>query len=206
MKKKLGILISGRGSNFEAIANSIAAGRLDAEVAVVISNRPDARGLEIARERGLNAVCIPSRGLDREVYDRMLVAELKTHAVDLVCLAGFMRLLSAYFVREFPHRILNIHPSLLPSFPGLEAQHQALEHGVKVSGCTVHFVDEFLDAGPIVIQRSVPVLDEDTEETLAARILEQEHQAYTEAIRIVLSENFRIEGRRVIAKAAVETR
>ncbi len=206
MKKKLGILISGRGSNFEAIANSIAAGRLDAEVAVVISNRPDARGLEIARERGLNAVCIPSRGLDREVYDRMLVAELKTHAVDLVCLAGFMRLLSAYFVREFPRRILNIHPSLLPSFPGLEAQHQALEHGVKVSGCTVHFVDEFLDAGPIVIQRSVPVLDEDTEETLAARILEQEHQAYTEAIRIVLSGNFRIEGRRVIAKAAVETR
>ena len=195
--KKLGVLLSGRGSNFEAIAVSIDAGRLDAEIAVVISNRPDARGLEIARQRGLNAVSIPSKGLDREVYDRMVVAELKKHAVDLVCLAGYMRLLSAYFVREFPLRILNIHPSLLPSFPGLEAQHQALEHGVKLSGCTVHFVDELLDAGPIVIQRAVPVLDEDTEVTLAARILEQEHQAYTEAIRIVLSGAFRIHGRRV---------
>ena len=145
----------------------------------------------------MNAGSIPSKGLDREVYDRMVVAELKKHAVDLVCLAGYMRLLSAYFVREFPLRILNIHPSLLPSFPGLEAQHQALEHGVKLSGCTVHFVDELLDAGPIVIQRAVPVLDEDTEVTLAARILEQEHQAYTEAIRIVLSGAFRIHGRRV---------
>jgi len=197
MKKKLGVLLSGRGSNFEAIAASIEAGRIDAEIAVVLSNRPDARGLEVARQRGLNAVSIPSKGLDREVYDRMVVAELKKHAVDLVCLAGYMRLLSAYFVREFPLRILNIHPSLLPSFPGLEAQHQALEHGVKLSGCTVHFVDELLDAGPIVIQRAVPVLDEDTEVTLAARILEQEHQAYTEAIRIVLSGAFRIHGRRV---------
>lgn len=195
--KKLGVLLSGRGSNFEAIAVSIDAGRLDAEIAVVISNRPDARGLEIARQRGLNAVSIPSKGLDREVYDRMVVAELEKNGVDLVCLAGYMRLLSAYFVRAFPLRILNIHPSLLPSFPGLEAQHQALEHGVKISGCTVHFVDELLDAGPIVIQRAIPVLDEDTEQTLAARILEHEHQAYTEAIRIVLSGEFRIQGRRV---------
>jgi phosphoribosylglycinamide formyltransferase-1 len=196
--KRLGILLSGRGSNFEAIANSVDAGRIEAEIAVVISNRPDARGLEIARQRGLNAVPIPSKGLDREVYDRLVVAELHKCAVDLVCLAGYMRLLSATFVREFPLRILNIHPSLLPSFPGLEAQHQALEHGVKISGCTVHFVDEFLDAGPIVIQRAVPVVDEDTEETLAARILEQEHQIYTEAVRIVLSGNFRISGRRVL--------
>jgi phosphoribosylglycinamide formyltransferase-1 len=198
MKKKLGVLLSGRGSNFEAIAASIDAGRIDAEIAVVLSNRPDARGLDLARQRGLNAVSIPSKGLDREVYDRMVVAELKKNAVDLVCLAGYMRLLSAYFVREFPLRILNIHPSLLPSFPGLEAQHQALEHGVKISGCTVHFVDELLDAGPIVIQRAVPVLDEDTEEALAARILELEHQAYTEAIGIVLSGGFRIKGRRVL--------
>ncbi len=198
MKKRLGILLSGRGSNFEAIAASIDAGRIDAEIAVVLSNRPDARGLEVARQRGLNAVSIPSKGLDREVYDRMVVAELRKCAVDLVCLAGYMRLLSAYFVREFPLGILNIHPSLLPSFPGLEAQHQALEHGAKISGCTVHFVDELLDAGPIVTQRAVPVLDEDTEETLAVRILEQEHQAYTEAIRIVLSGAFRIHGRRVL--------
>ncbi len=199
--KKLGILLSGRGTNFEAIANSIETGRIEAEIAVVIANRPDARGLELARERGLKAALIPSKGLDREVYDRMVAAELKQNAVDLVCLAGYMRLLSAAFVREFPLRILNIHPSLLPSFPGLEAQHQALEHGVKVSGCTVHFVDEFLDAGPIVIQRTVPVLDEDTETTLAARILEQEHQAYTEAIRVVLSGNFRIAGRRVLIRS-----
>jgi len=204
--KNLGILLSGRGSNFEAIANSISAGRLDARIAVVISNRPEARGLEIARQRGLNAVCIPSKGLDREVYDRLVVAELRKHAVDLVCLAGFMRLLSAYFVREFPLRILNIHPGLLPAFPGLEAQHQALDHGVKVSGCTVHFVDEFLDAGPIIVQRTVPVLDSDTAETLSARILEQEHQAYSEAIRIVLSGNFHIQGRRVLLGAAAPPR
>jgi phosphoribosylglycinamide formyltransferase-1 len=203
--KNLGILLSGRGSNFEAIANSISAGRLDARIAVVISNRPEARGLEIARQRGLNAVCIPSKGLDREVYDRLVVAELRTHEVDLVCLAGFMRLLSAYFVREFPLKILNIHPALLPAFPGLEAQHQALEHGVKVSGCTVHFVDEFLDAGPIIVQRTVPVLDSDTAETLSARILEQEHQAYSEAIRIVLSGDVHIQGRRVLLGAAARS-
>ncbi len=198
MKKKLGILISGRGSNFEAIAHSIDAGRLSAEIAVVISNRPEAPGLEIARHRGLAAVCLPSKGLDRETYDRMVVEELKRREVDLVCLAGFMRLLSAYFVREFPLRIINIHPALLPAFPGLEAQHQALEHGVKVSGCTVHFVDEFLDAGPILVQHAVPVLDEDTVETLSARILAEEHKAYTEAIAIVLEGRFRVEERRVI--------
>ncbi|MFB3825304.1 MAG: phosphoribosylglycinamide formyltransferase [Bryobacteraceae bacterium] len=196
--KKLGILISGRGSNFEAIADSVAAGRLDAEIAVVISNRPTARGLEIARGRGIPNVCLPSKGLDREVYDRMLVEELRRREVDLVCLAGFMRLLSAAFVREFPLRILNIHPSLLPAFPGLEAQHQAIEHGVKISGCTVHFVDEYLDAGPIVLQAAVPVLDQDDADTLAARILKEEHRIYTEAIRLVLSGEFRVEGRRVV--------
>lgn len=196
--KKLGILISGRGSNFEAIARNIASGSIDAEIAVVISNRSEARGLGIAREMGLKAVSIPSKGLDREVYDRQLVAELKANCVDLVCLAGFMRLLSAYFVREFPNRVLNIHPSLLPSFPGLDAQHQALEHGVKISGCTVHFVDEYLDAGPIIIQAAVPVLDTDTADSLSARILEQEHRIYSEAIRIVLRGKYRIDGRRVI--------
>jgi phosphoribosylglycinamide formyltransferase-1 len=196
--KRLGILLSGRGSNFEAIADSVVAGRIDAEIAVVISNRPEAPGLETARQRGLNAVSIPSKGLDREVYDRLVVAELEKNRVDLICLAGFMRLLSAGFVRAFPHRILNIHPSLLPSFPGLDAQHQALEHGVKIAGCTVHFVDENLDSGPIVIQATVPVLDGDDAGSLSARILEQEHRIYTEAIRTVLSGNFRIEGRRVI--------
>ena len=198
MKKRLGILLSGRGSNFEAIADNVAAGDLDAEIAVVIGNRPEARGLEVARQRGLNAVCIPSQGLDRNIYDGMLAAELKKHAVDLVCLAGFMRLLSAGFVREFPRRILNIHPSLLPSFAGLDAQYQALEHGAKITGCTVHFVDEYLDAGPIVAQAAVPVQDDDTVETLSARILREEHRIYTEAIRLVLSGLWRIEGRRVL--------
>jgi phosphoribosylglycinamide formyltransferase-1 len=198
MKRRLGILLSGRGSNFEAIADNVAAGTIDAEITVVISNRLEARGLETARSRGLNAVCIPSKGLEREVYDRMVVAELRKHQVDLVCLAGFMRLLSAYFVREFPLGILNIHPALLPSFPGLDAQHQALEHGVKISGCTVHFVDEHLDAGPIIVQAAVPVLDDDTAESLSVRILKQEHRMYSEAIRIVLSGKFHLEGRRVI--------
>jgi len=198
--KRLGILLSGRGSNFEAIADSVAAGRIDARIGIVISNRPEARGLEVARQRGLPAVAIPSRGLDREIYDRLLIEELHRHSVDLVCLAGFMRLLSAAFVREFPQRILNIHPSLLPAFPGLDAQHQALEHGVKISGCTVHFVDEFLDAGPIVLQAAVPVRDDDTVESLSARILEQEHRIYSEAIAIVLSGRYRIEGRRVLAE------
>jgi phosphoribosylglycinamide formyltransferase-1 len=198
MKKRLGILISGRGSNFEAIADSVAAGKLDAEIAVVIGNRPEAPGLEVGRQRGLNTVCIPSKGLDRNIYDAMLADELKKHAVDLVCLAGFMRLLSAGFVREFPRRILNIHPSLLPSFAGLDAQYQALEHGAKIAGCTVHFVDEYLDAGPIVAQAAVPVLDDDTVDTLSARILREEHRIYTEAIRLVLSGLWRIEGRRVL--------
>jgi phosphoribosylglycinamide formyltransferase-1 len=196
--KRLGILISGRGSNFEAIADNIAKDELDAEIAVVISNRAQARGLETALARGLSAVCLPSKGLDREVYDRMLAAELHRHSVDLVCLAGFMRLLSAGFIREFPDRILNIHPSLLPSFPGLDAQHQALAHGVKITGCTVHFVDENLDAGPIVIQAAVPILDLDTEETLSARILQQEHRIYSEAIGIVIAGKYRVEGRRVL--------
>lgn len=195
---RLGVLLSGRGSNFEAIADSIEAGRLEAEIAIVISNSPRAKGLERARQRGLRAVCVPSKAMEREAYDRLVVAELREAQVDLVCLAGFMRLLSAYFVEEFPQRILNIHPSLLPSFPGLEGQAQALEHGVKYTGCTVHFVDERLDAGPILIQKAVPVLDSDTEESLAARILEQEHVAYTEAIRLVLSGDYRIHGRRVV--------
>lgn len=195
---RLGILLSGRGSNFEAIADSIESGRLEAEIAVVISNSPRAKGLERARRRGLRAVCIPSKAMEREAYDRLVVAELRDARVDLVCLAGFMRLLSAYFVGEFPQRILNIHPSLLPSFPGLEAQAQALEHGVKYTGCTVHFVDERLDAGPVLVQKAVPVLDSDNEGTLAARVLEQEHVAYTEAIRLVLSGDYRLEGRRVL--------
>ena len=196
---RLGILLSGRGSNFEAIAANVAAGTLDAVIAVVISNRPEARGLETARRLGLNAVCLPSKGLDREVYDRMVVEELRRNQVDLVCLAGFMRLLSASFIRQFPNQILNIHPSLLPAFPGLDAQHQALAHGVKITGCTVHFVDEDLDAGPIVIQAAVPVLDEDTVETLSARILQEEHRIYSEAIRTVIEGRYRIEGRRVVA-------
>jgi len=196
--KRLGILISGRGSNFEAIADNVAAGNIAAEIGVVISNRTGARGLETARQRGLNAVCLPSKGLDREIYDRMLLAELARYEVDLVCLAGFMRLLSGTFIRQFPNRILNIHPSLLPAFPGLDAQHQALEHGVRLSGCTVHFVDEELDAGPIILQTAVPVRDDDTAETLSARILKEEHRVYSEAIRIVLAGKYRIVGRRVM--------
>jgi len=197
--KRIGILLSGRGSNFEAIADSVAAGRIPAEIGLVVSNRPEARGLERARQRGLPAVCIPSKGLDRETYDRQVASALQEHHVDLVCLAGFMRLLSPFFIREFPNRILNIHPSLLPAFPGLEAQRQALEHGAKISGCSVHFVDEFLDHGPIILQAAVPVLDDDTEESLAARILAEEHRIYSEAIQLVLSGRFRVEDRRVVA-------
>lgn len=196
--KRLGILLSGRGSNFGAIADSVAAGGLDAEIAIVISNRAEAKGLDVARERALPAVVLPSKGVPREEYDATVVAELRSRGVELVCLAGFMRLLTAEFCRAFPMRILNIHPSLLPAFPGLDAQKQALEHGVKISGCTVHFVDELLDAGPIVLQAAVPVLDRDTAETLSARILKEEHRIYSEAIRIVLSERWRIEGRLVI--------
>jgi phosphoribosylglycinamide formyltransferase-1 len=200
---KLGILLSGRGSNFEAIADSVQAGRIPAEIAIVLSNKPNALGLERARKRGIPAECIPSRGLEREEYDRLAVARLKQAGVDVVCLAGFMRLLSAYFVQQFPNRILNIHPSLLPSFPGLEAQKQALEHGVKFSGCTVHLVDERLDAGPILVQAVVPVHDDDTEETLSARILAEEHRIYTDAINLVLSGNLRVEGRRALRTAPV---
>jgi phosphoribosylglycinamide formyltransferase-1 len=196
--KRLGILLSGRGSNFLAIYDAIAEKRLDAEIAVVISNRPDAPGLAAAHERGIKAVSFPSKGLDREVYDHQLIEELRAHHVDLVCLAGYMRILSGYFIREFPMRILNIHPSLLPAFPGLDGQHQALEHGVKIAGCTVHFVDEGLDSGPIVAQSAVPVLDEDTAESLSASILKEEHRLYSEAIAVVLSDRYRIQGRRVI--------
>lgn len=196
--KKLGILLSGRGSNFQAIARNVQAGKIPAEIAVVISNKADAQGLETARAMGLEAVCIPSKGLEREEYDRRVVALLKQKQVDLVCLAGFMRLLSAWFVEQFPNRILNIHPALLPSFPGLDGQQQALKHGVKFSGCTVHFVDAGLDSGPIVAQAVVPVNDDDTLAALSARILSQEHRLYTEAINIVLSGKFRIAGRRVM--------
>ena len=199
MAKRIAVLLSGRGSNFEALADSVAARRIpDAEMAIVISNREGAPGIEKARARGIETRVIPSKGLEREAYDRLVVAALKEKQVDLVCLAGFMRLLSPYFVSEFRNRILNIHPSLLPAFPGLEAQRQALEHGVKFSGCTVHFVDENLDAGPIVVQAVVPVRDVDTPETLAERILKEEHRIYTEAVKLVLSGRFRIEGRRVI--------
>jgi phosphoribosylglycinamide formyltransferase-1 len=198
--KKLGILLSGRGSNFVAIADSIQAGRLPAEIAIVISNRVDAPGLETARRRGLNAVLIPSKGRGREEHDREVVAALQAVSVDLVCLAGYMRLLSPEFVRAFPNRIVNIHPSLLPAFPGLDAQQQALEHGAKISGCTVHFVDEHLDQGPIILQKAVPVLDDDDEHSLSARILEQEHIAYTEALQLLLSGHIEIQGRRVVGK------
>ena len=205
--KNLGILLSGRGSNFVAIADSIAAGRIpDARVAVVISNRADARGLETARQRGLNALLIASKGKTREEHDREVVAALQQNQVELVCLAGYMRLLSPWFVQQFPARILNIHPSLLPAFPGLEAQQQAFAYGVRVSGCTVHFVDEELDHGAIIVQKTVPVLDTDDERTLAARILEQEHAAYTEAIGIVLEGKFKIEGRRLVRGQRSEVR
>lgn len=199
--KKLGILISGRGSNFEAIARNVRAGKIPAEIGVVISNKEQAAGLAIAREMGLNALCIPSKGKEREAFERELVTALRQHDVDLVCLAGFMRVLTPYFIREFKGRILNIHPAILPSFPGVESQKQALEYGVKWTGCTVHFVDEGVDTGPVVCQAAVPVLDEDTVETLAARILKEEHRIYTEAINLVVGDKIRIEGRRVLVKS-----
>jgi len=199
MSKRIGVLLSGRGSNFEALAGSLRAGRIPgAEMAVVVSNRDGAPGIAKALERGIAARVIPSKGLEREVYDRQVVAVLHEYKVDLVCLAGYMRLLSPYFVATFPNRILNIHPSLLPSFPGLESQRQALEYGVKFAGCTVHFVDENLDAGPIVLQATVPVRDEDTEETLSSRILAEEHRIYTEAVKMVLEGKYKIVGRRVV--------
>jgi len=199
MAKHIGVLLSGRGSNFEALADSVASGRIPgADISIVISSRDDAPGIAKARARGMDARVIPSKGLEREVYDRQVVAALREKKVDLVCLAGYMRLLSPYFVREFPQRILNIHPSLLPAFPGLEPHRQAIEHGAKFSGATVHFVDENLDAGPIILQAAVPVEDRDTPETLAARVLNEEHRIYTEAVRIVLEGRYRIEGRRVL--------
>ncbi|HEY5029220.1 MAG TPA: phosphoribosylglycinamide formyltransferase [Candidatus Angelobacter sp.] len=196
--KKIGILLSGRGSNFEAIADSIKAGRLHAEIAIVISNRADAPGLESAKRRGLNAQLIPSKGRVREEHDAEVIAALKQAQVDLICLAGYMRLLSSDFIRAFSNQIVNIHPSLLPAFPGMDAQKQALEYGVKVTGCTVHFVDEHLDHGPIILQKTVSVLDGDDVHTLSARILEQEHQAYSEAIGLLLSGEVEIQGRTIV--------
>jgi phosphoribosylglycinamide formyltransferase-1 len=199
MNKHLGVLLSGRGSNFEALAASVEAGRIpNADIPIVVSNQENAPGLDKARARRIQARAIPSKGLEREAYDRQVVAALREKGVDLVCLAGYMRLLSPYFVREFPQRILNIHPSLLPAFPGLEPQRQALEHGAKFSGCTVHFVDENLDAGPILLQAVVPIEDQDTPQSLAARILREEHRIYTEAVNIVLEGRYRIDGRRVL--------
>ena len=199
MKKRIGVLLSGRGSNFEALAANVASGRIpNAEIAIALSNREDARGIEKARALGIEARVISSKGLEREAYDKLVVTALQEKKVDLVCLAGYMRLLSPHFVAAFPSQILNIHPSLLPSFPGLESQRQALEHGAKFSGCTVHFVDENLDAGPIVMQACVPIEDSDTPETLSARILQQEHRIYTEAVRIVLEGRYRMDGRRVL--------
>lgn len=197
---RLGILISGRGSNFEAIANAIAQKKLDAEIAIVISNRGSAAGINVARDRGLPVRIMPSAGMERETYDKLVIDELMTHEVDLVCLAGFMRLLSTKFVQAFPNRVLNVHPSLLPAFPGLDAQRQALEYGVKITGCTVHLVDEFLDSGPILIQRAVPVLDKDTVESLSARILLQEHAIYPEAIQIMVEKRAVLEGRRTFIR------
>jgi len=199
MNQRIGVLLSGRGSNLEALAESVAAGRIpNAEIALVVSNREGAAGIERAKARGIETRVIPSKGLQREEHDRLVVAALKEKGVELVCLAGYMRLLSPLFVRAFPGKILNVHPSLLPAFPGLEAQRQALEHGAKVSGCTVHFVDENLDAGPIIIQATVAIRDDDTAESLSERILREEHRIYSEAVKIVLGGKFRIDGRRVI--------
>src|SRR2546423_6066691 len=203
MVKRIGVLLSGRGSNFEALADSVRTGRIpNAEIAIVVSNREGAPGIDKAKERKIAARVIPSKGLEREAYDRQVVAVLKDHQIDLVCLAGYMRLLSAFFVSSFPNRILNIHPSLLPSFPGLESQRQALEYGVKFAGCTVPFVDENLDAGPIVLQAVVPVRDDDTEATLSARILAEEHRIYSEAVRLVLEGRYKIEGRGALIGSA----
>lgn len=196
--KKLGILLSGRGSNFEAIAAAVREGRIEAEIAVVISNKPEAQGLARAKERGIPAESIPSQGTRREEHDQRVAARLKEYGVDLVCLAGYMRRLSAGFVEEFPERVVNIHPSLLPAFPGLDAQGQALEHGVRYSGCTVHFVDEHLDSGPIIEQAVVPVLDGDDEQALSARILKEEHRIYPEAIQTIVSGDYRVVGRRFL--------
>jgi phosphoribosylglycinamide formyltransferase 1 len=203
--KNLGILLSGRGSNFEAIAKNVAAGKIpNARIAVVISNKAEAVGIEVAKKMGLEVLVIASKGKPREEHDREVVAALQQHKVDLICLAGYMRLLSPWFIQQFPRRILNIHPSLLPAFPGLEAQEQAFAYGVRVTGCTVHFVDEELDHGAIIVQKAIPVLDTDDEPTLAARILEQEHLAYSEAIKLVLDGKYKIAGRRLVTKVTAE--
>jgi phosphoribosylglycinamide formyltransferase 1 len=199
--KNLGILLSGRGSNLEAIAKNVAAKKIpDARIAIVISNKADAGGLQVAKQFGLPTLLIPSKGKQREDHDREIATALQQHKVDLVCLAGYMRLLSPWFVQQFPQRILNIHPSLLPAFPGLEAQEQAFAYGVKVAGCTVHFVDEELDHGAIIVQKTVPVMDGDDEHALSARILEQEHIAYSEAIQLVLSGRYEVRGRKWVMK------
>jgi len=194
--KRVAILLSGRGSNFLALSDAIERGEIPAKIVIVISNIESAAGLQHARDRGYKALFIPSKGRDREEFDREVVAELKKESVDVICLAGFMRLLSSYFVTQFPTRIINIHPSLLPAFPGLDSQKQALEWGVKATGCTVHFVDEELDHGPIIVQRTVPVLDDDTAETLSHRILKQEHKAYPEALKLICENRIKIEDRR----------
>jgi phosphoribosylglycinamide formyltransferase 1 len=196
--KNIGVLFSGRGSNLFAIKDSIDQGRLDANMVCAISNRPGIPSIEAAIARGIATYSISSKGIAREEHDREVIKQLRKCDVELVCLAGYMRLVSAEFCRAFPDRIVNIHPSLLPAFPGLNAQKQALDHGVKITGCTVHFVNEELDAGAIILQAAIPVCDSDTEESLAARILKEEHRIYTEALRIVLSERWHIEGRRVI--------
>jgi phosphoribosylglycinamide formyltransferase-1 len=197
-KPRLGILLSGRGSNFEAIADNVLAGKLNAEIAMVFSNKPAAPGLALAKDLGLPTATLNSVGVDRVHYDGKVAEILQGSGVDLVCLAGYMRLLSGAFVSQFAGRILNIHPSLLPAFPGLDAQHQALVHGAKITGCTVHFVDETLDNGPILLQTAVPVRDEDTVETLSLRILTEEHRIYSQAIAWVLEGNYQVEGRRVL--------
>lgn len=198
---RLGILISGRGSNMLALADAVDQGRIPgAEIALVISDHANASGLERAKNRDLTTIAIERNARSREAHDRGTVAALREHEVDIVCLAGYMRLLSGYFIEAYRHRILNIHPSLLPAFPGLDAHKQVLEHGVKWTGCTVHFVDETLDGGPIIAQRIVPVLDEDTEETLSARILEQEHKLYAEALALIVGGNYEIVGRRVLTR------
>jgi phosphoribosylglycinamide formyltransferase 1 len=203
--KNVAVLLSGRGSNFLALSDAVEAGRIPARVSIVISNRPEAPGLQHAQERGYRAVCIPSKGLEREAFDRLVAEQLDQSQVDYICLAGFMRLLSSWFVNRYPMRILNIHPSLLPAFPGVHAQRQALLWGAKVTGCTVHFVDEELDHGPIILQHPVPILEEDSEETLSERILVHEHQLYAEALKIVCEDRFRLEGRRLVIEPAAET-
>jgi phosphoribosylglycinamide formyltransferase-1 len=196
--KNVAILLSGRGSNFLALSDAIEAGTIPARIVLVVSNLPDVAGLEHARERNYQAICIPSAGIEREAYDRQVVEKLQAAGAEVICLAGFMRLLSPWFVRQYPHRILNIHPSLLPAFPGLHGHRQALEWGAKVSGCTVHLVDEELDHGTIILQQAVPVLDNDSEETLSARILECEHQIYPQALNLICEDRIRVEGRRAI--------